>query len=204
MHWNPHLPAPRGILWSPIKHQEHGLQTFPAGTGEGWPRHPRGSEAERGSQEAPLPDPQGSRKVEQSLPLFALSSAYRGQVASEGRRGRSAGRWQLTSVLQPVAELAALADPRLPFLVRLHRGAQRSRAGGGGGGRGRVAPRWRPRDSGARGAAALAARGRLHGAGAADPPRRSRPRWRHESEVPGTEGAERELYSDRGERQVRR
>lgn len=109
--------------------------------------------------------------MELSPPLFAPSSAYRGQVASEGRRGRSSGRWQLTSVLKPVAELAALADPRLPLLVRLHRGAQRSRVGGGGGGRGRVAPRWRPRDSRARGAAALAARGPLHGAGAADPPR---------------------------------
>lgn len=38
MHWNPHLPARRGIPRSPIRHQEPGLQTFPEGTGEFWPR----------------------------------------------------------------------------------------------------------------------------------------------------------------------
>lgn len=77
-----------------------------------------------------------------------------------------AGRRALTSVLQPVAELAALADPHLPLLLQLgllaRRGAQRGRAGGGG--RGRVAP-GRRRDGGPLGAAALDARGRLHGAG---------------------------------------
>lgn len=74
-------------------------------------------------------------------------------------------RWHaLTSILQPVAELAALADPQLlPVLGMqrfLWRGAQRTR----GGGQGRVAP-GRRRDCGARRAAALAARGRFHGAG---------------------------------------
>lgn len=130
-------------------------------------------EPKRGSQETPLPGPHGSREVGMSLLLSVRSPTCRGQVASERRRGRSPGRWQLTSILQPIAELAAFTDPRLPFLVRLHRRAQRGRARGGGGDRGRVAPRWRSRDSGARRAAALAAGCRLHEAGAADPPRGS-------------------------------
>lgn len=161
----PTSPSTERNPWSPVRHQNPVYKLFPRAPEKAGLSTRRDRKTERGSREAPLPDPHESRKVEQSLPLFAPSSAYRGQVASEGRRGRSAGRWQLTSVFQPVAELTALADPWLSFLIRLHRGAHRSRAGGGGGGRGRVAPRWRPRDSGSRGAAALAAQSRLHGAG---------------------------------------
>lgn len=78
--------------------------------------------------------------------------------------GESARRRALTSILQPVAELAALADPQLLPLLGLRRlprrGAQQTR----GGGQGSVAP-GRRRDGRTRGTAAFAARGRLHGAG---------------------------------------
>lgn len=84
-----------------------------------------------------------------------------GKGPDPGKRPRKGA---LTSIFQTVAELAALADPQLLPLLGMQRflcwGAQRTR----GGGQGRVAPR-RWRDCGARRAAALAARGRLHGAG---------------------------------------
>lgn len=110
----------------------------------------------RGAEPGPTRQRKGGPRA--AAPHRARPAGERGRA-----RGRGPGRRALTSVLQPVAELAALADAQLPLLLGLRRLARRGAQRAGGGGRGRVAP-GRRRDCGTRGAAALAARGRLHGA----------------------------------------
>lgn len=109
--------------------------------------------------EAPSPGPTASGKAGPEQRLL-IAPARPGKGPGQGK-GPGAARAHLGP--QPVAELAALADAQLPLLLGLRRLARRGAQPGPEAAARRVAP-GRRRDCGTRGAAALAARGRLHGA----------------------------------------